>query len=104
MVLRAVCWTRSFLSLKLRCQLGRILVEMGQSMSKNGNRAPEFTCHLCVQGKRLHELARAGETVERPARPVMITRFDVHRCVIIIVIALITHHRSRGRTRVHCSK
>jgi tRNA pseudouridine55 synthase len=32
-----------------------------------------------MQGKRLHELARAGETVERPARPVTITRFDVHR-------------------------
>eukprot|EP00878_Enallax_costatus_P009837 GHUV01010271.1.p1 GENE.GHUV01010271.1~~GHUV01010271.1.p1 ORF type:complete len:152 (+),score=41.52 GHUV01010271.1:616-1071(+) len=30
-------------------------------------------------GQRLHELARAGVTVERQARPVTITRFDVHR-------------------------
>ena len=40
-------------------------------------------CCLCtlLQGKRLHELAREGVTAERQARPVTVTRFDVHRCV-----------------------
>jgi tRNA U55 pseudouridine synthase TruB len=31
------------------------------------------------QGKRLHELAREGVTVERAARPTTVTRFDVAR-------------------------
>jgi hypothetical protein len=38
-------------------------------------------CCFVLQGKRLHELAREGVTVERQARPVTVTRFDVHRSV-----------------------
>lgn len=38
---------------------------------------PPMVSALKVGGQRLHELARAGKTVERVARPVRIDRFDV---------------------------
>ena len=38
---------------------------------------PPMVSALKVGGRRLHELARAGLEVERPARPVNVTRFDV---------------------------
>lgn len=38
---------------------------------------PPMVSALKVGGRRLHELARAGETVEREARPVCIERFEV---------------------------
>ncbi len=38
---------------------------------------PPMVSALKVGGRRLHELARAGEEVERPARPVRIDRLDV---------------------------
>jgi tRNA pseudouridine55 synthase len=38
---------------------------------------PPMVSALKVGGRRLHELARAGEEVERPARPVHVARFDV---------------------------
>ncbi|MGO9659445.1 MAG: tRNA pseudouridine(55) synthase TruB [Acidimicrobiales bacterium] len=38
---------------------------------------PPMVSALKVGGRRLHELARAGIEVERAARPVMVSRFDV---------------------------
>ena len=38
---------------------------------------PPMVSALKVDGRRLHELAREGIEVERPARPVRVTRFDV---------------------------
>jgi tRNA pseudouridine55 synthase len=38
---------------------------------------PPMVSALSVGGRRLHELARAGQVVERAARPVMVDRFDV---------------------------
>lgn len=38
---------------------------------------PPMVSALKVDGRRLHELAREGIEVERPPRPVTITRFDV---------------------------
>ncbi len=38
---------------------------------------PPMVSAIRVGGRRLHELARAGVEVERPARPVTVTRFDV---------------------------
>jgi tRNA pseudouridine55 synthase len=40
---------------------------------------PPMVSALKVDGRRLHELARAGEEVERKARAVRIDRFDVER-------------------------
>jgi tRNA pseudouridine55 synthase len=37
---------------------------------------PPMVSAVKVGGRRLHELARAGEEVERAARPVTVTRFD----------------------------
>ena len=41
------------------------------------SQVPPMVSALKVGGRRLHELARAGVEVERPARPVSVTRFDV---------------------------
>jgi tRNA pseudouridine55 synthase len=38
---------------------------------------PPMVSAVRVGGRRLHELARAGEEVERAARPVTVSRFDV---------------------------
>jgi tRNA pseudouridine55 synthase len=38
---------------------------------------PPMVSALKIGGRRLHELARAGVEVERPARPVTVWRFDV---------------------------
>lgn len=38
---------------------------------------PPMVSALKVEGRRLHELAHEGVQVERPARPVEVTRFDV---------------------------
>ena len=46
-----------------------------------------------MKGKRLYELARKGEVIERPPRPVTIHQLDVTRCEIPEV-----------DVRVHCSK
>ena len=40
---------------------------------------PPMVSALHVGGRHLHELARAGVEVERPARPVHVERFDVFR-------------------------
>ncbi len=39
---------------------------------------PPMVSAVKIDGKRLHELARAGKEVERAPRPVTVTRFDVH--------------------------
>lgn len=39
---------------------------------------PPMVSAVKVGGRRLHELARAGEEVERAPRPVHVSRFDVH--------------------------
>jgi tRNA pseudouridine55 synthase len=38
---------------------------------------PPMVSAVKVDGKRLHELAREGKTIERAPRPVTVTRFDV---------------------------
>ena len=38
---------------------------------------PPMVSAVSVGGRRLHELARAGQVVDRPARTVTVTRFDV---------------------------
>ncbi|HEY7949094.1 MAG TPA: tRNA pseudouridine(55) synthase TruB [Acidimicrobiales bacterium] len=38
---------------------------------------PPMVSAVQIGGRRLHELARAGIEVDRPARPVTVTRFDV---------------------------
>jgi len=38
---------------------------------------PPMVSAVQIGGRRLHELARAGVEVDRPARPVTVTRFDV---------------------------
>ncbi len=38
---------------------------------------PPMVSAVKVGGRRLHQLARAGVEVERPARPITVTRFDV---------------------------
>jgi tRNA pseudouridine55 synthase len=38
---------------------------------------PPMVSAVKVGGRRLHELARAGMEVDRPARPITVTRFDV---------------------------
>jgi tRNA U55 pseudouridine synthase TruB len=56
-------------------------VKAAAKLTGDIEQVPPMFSALHHQGKRLHELARAGVTVERPARPVTITRFDVNRCV-----------------------
>jgi len=41
---------------------------------------PPMYSALKHQGRRLHELARRGQTVERPARAVTVHRFELTRC------------------------
>jgi tRNA pseudouridine55 synthase len=41
------------------------------------DQVPPMVSAVKVGGRRLHELARAGEDVERAARPVVVHRFDV---------------------------
>jgi tRNA pseudouridine55 synthase len=41
---------------------------------------PPMVSAVKVGGRRLHELARQGVEVERPARPVTVYRFDVEPC------------------------
>jgi len=41
---------------------------------------PPMYSALKHHGRRLHELARKGETVERPARAITVHRFEVTRC------------------------
>ncbi len=43
----------------------------------NIEQVPPMVSALKVDGKRLHELAREGKTVERKARPVTVTQFDI---------------------------
>lgn len=38
---------------------------------------PPMVSAVKIDGKRLHELAREGKVVDRPPRPVVVTRFDV---------------------------
>lgn len=58
-----------------------------------GEQVPPMYSALKHQGKRLHELARAGETVERAPRPIHIHALD-----------LMAFEPPRARFRVHCSK
>eukprot|EP00775_Hariotina_reticulata_P003807 gene3807-4064_t len=55
------------------------LQEAAQKLTGDIKQVPPMYSALHHQGQRLHELARAGVTVEREARPVTITRFDIHR-------------------------
>eukprot|EP00879_Flechtneria_rotunda_P006230 GHRR01006549.1.p1 GENE.GHRR01006549.1~~GHRR01006549.1.p1 ORF type:complete len:338 (+),score=124.08 GHRR01006549.1:1035-2048(+) len=55
------------------------LQEAAKTLTGDIKQVPPMYSALHHQGQRLHELARAGVTVERAARPVTITRFDVHR-------------------------
>jgi tRNA pseudouridine55 synthase len=38
---------------------------------------PPMVSAVKIDGRRLHEMARKGEEIERPPRPVTVTRFDV---------------------------
>ena len=49
---------------------------------------PPMVSALKVDGKRLHELARAGLEVERQARPVVVHRFDVEAAVTAGVLRI----------------
>ena len=53
---------------------------------------PPMVSAIKVDGKRLHELAREGEEVEREARPVTVYRFDVTP----------TAHRMEWRALIEC--
>ncbi len=50
-----------------------------RSLTGTIEQIPPMVSARKVGGRRLHELARAGEEVEREARPVEVTRFDVER-------------------------
>jgi hypothetical protein len=65
-------------------------VEAARKLTGDIEQVPPMFSALHHQGKRLHELARAGVTVERPARPVTITRFDVNRwdCTLLVENAM----------------
>jgi tRNA pseudouridine55 synthase len=58
-----------------------------------GVQVPPMFSALKHRGKRLHELARAGESVERPPRPIVIHELTVHELAL-----------PRVRFFVHCSK
>lgn len=49
---------------------------------------PPMVSALKVGGRRLHELAREGVEVERAARPVTVSRFDVHPTADPMVVAV----------------
>src|SRR5579875_344802 len=46
-------------------------------MLGSSNQVPPMVSAVRVGGRRLHELARAGEEVARAPRPIVVTRFDV---------------------------
>ncbi|HWN70613.1 MAG TPA: tRNA pseudouridine(55) synthase TruB [Haliangium sp.] len=58
-----------------------------------GVQVPPMFSALKHQGKRLHELARAGESVDRPPRPIVIHELTVRELAL-----------PRVRFFVHCSK
>lgn len=60
---------------------------------------PPMYSAVKVNGKRLYEYARAGETVERPERHVNISKF-----VMVANHYDQAHHQQRVRFEVHCSK
>lgn len=60
---------------------------------------PPMYSAVKVNGKRLYEYARAGETVERPKRQVTITQFSMTANHYDA-----DHHQQRVRFEVHCSK
>lgn len=43
---------------------------------------PPMVSAVKIGGKRLHELARSGIEVDRPARPVTVTRFDLQPAIL----------------------
>ena len=49
---------------------------------------PPMVSAVKIKGQRLHELARKGEEVERPARPVTVTRFDIEPTAEPLVFGL----------------
>ena len=53
------------------------LEDAAASLLGAGEQIPPMYSAVRVQGKHLYELARAGKTVERAARPIEITRFDI---------------------------
>lgn len=55
----------------------RALREAVAEMEGPGEQVPPMFSALKHKGRRLHELARAGEVVERPPRPIRIDRFEV---------------------------
>jgi tRNA pseudouridine55 synthase len=58
-----------------------------------GEQVPPMYSALRHEGKRLHELARAGKTVDRPPRP-----------IIIHELRVMAFEPPRARLFVHCSK
>jgi tRNA pseudouridine55 synthase len=69
------------------------LVETAEEFIGPGEQVPPMYSALRHEGKRLHELARAGKTVERPPRP-----------IIIHELRVVAFEPPRARLFVHCSK
>ncbi len=75
-------------SLKDEAVKEAVLSFLGDSMQ-----VPPMYSALKVQGKRLYELARAGQTVERKARPVNISALEI-----------LEYHNPGYSIRINCSK
>ncbi len=60
------------------------------------SQVPPMVSAVKVGGRRLHQLARAGIEVERPARNVVVTRFDVDEVVAAGAPTPPTHPASEG--------
>lgn len=66
------------------------VVEAAAGLTGDILQIPPMVSAVKIGGKRLHELAREGKEVERPPRPVHVSRFDiepldeagVYRCVV----------------------
>lgn len=63
-----------------------------------GMQVPPMYSALKHKGKRLHELARAGQTVDRPPRPIHIYKLQ------LLAFGTDAHGRPSVRFEVHCSK
>src|SRR5690606_17310389 len=69
------------------------LAELAASLVGPGEQVPPMYSAIRHQGKRLHELARAGKTVDRKPRP-----------IVIHELAIAAFEPPRARLFVHCSK
>jgi tRNA pseudouridine55 synthase len=75
-----------------RVQRGALSEAMARFVGR-GEQVPPMYSAVRQGGRRLHELARAGQEVERAPRPVLIRRFD-----------LLSFEPPRARFAVECSK